>query len=326
VEIGAERTHRPSAIAVTTASYAAGAGRHVESVDLSIVVLAWNNLDLTRACVDSIRNHSEGVSYELILVDNGSDPDAASYAEAAADRAILNSANLGFARGMNQGLAASNGEFVAFCNNDTVMPASWAARLLETARADDRAGIVVPAVTAAPNPVTVRTAPGTQILVLDPFSAPPAAVIYLMRRELMAALGSWEEEYEIASGEDVDLCFKVWVNGLDVVLDERVLVQHVGHATASLLGDWQQLWARNRRQFIAKWSGDADPPRLPTCGPEIFSRNRATARAVAGWMDKYFTTRDRALGQVPASADGGRGNRRSGVLSRSVRRLRRLWK
>jgi GT2 family glycosyltransferase len=325
VEVAAERAHRPSAIAVT-AFHGAGPGRHLESVDLSIVVLAWNNLELTRACVDSIRNHSEGVSYELILVDNGSDADAVSYAEAAADRAILNSANLGFARGMNQGLAAANGEFVAFCNNDTLMPASWAARLLETARADGGAGIVVPAVTAAPNPVTVRTAPGTRILVLDPFSAPPAAVVYVMRRELMAALGAWEEEYEIASGEDVDLCFKVWVNGLDVVLDERVLVEHVGHATASLLGDWQQLWARNRRQFIAKWSGDTDPPRLPACAPEIFSRNRATARAVAGWMDKYFTTRDRALGQGPLSADGRRGSRRSGALSRSLRRLRRLWK
>ena len=43
---------------------------------LSIVVLTWNNLALTRAFVDSVRQETD-VSYELIIVDNGSEPDAA---------------------------------------------------------------------------------------------------------------------------------------------------------------------------------------------------------------------------------------------------------
>jgi hypothetical protein len=34
-------------------------------------------------------------------------------------------------------------------------------------------------------------------------------------------------------------------------------------------------------------------PRLDTCEPPRFARNRETARAVAGWMDRYFTVRDR---------------------------------
>ena len=29
---------------------------------------------------------------------------------------------------------------------------------------------------------------------------------------------AWGEEYEIASGEDVDLAFKAWVNDLDIVV------------------------------------------------------------------------------------------------------------
>ena len=78
----------------------------------------------------------------------------------------------------------------------------------------------------------------------------------------MSALGGWEEEYEIASGEDVDLCFKVWTNDLDVVYDQRVLVQHVGKGSASRLDDWPGLWARNRRHFLDKWSGDAEVPNV----------------------------------------------------------------
>ena len=305
----------------------AGAAGRTSPPDLSVVVLAWDNLHHTRAFVDSVRANTD-VSYELIVVDNGSQPEAADYAQAVADRAVLNSENRGFAPGMNQGLASSRGEYVAFCNNDCVLPPAWASRLVATARAHPRAGIVVPAITAASNPLTVRAEPGTDIAVLDSFSAPPAAVVYVMRRETMSALGGWEEEYEIASGEDVDLCFKVWVNDLDVVFDERVLVAHVGHATAARLDDWPQLWAVNRRRFLAKWMGRADPPRLTSCEPDRFVRNRATARSVAGWMDKYFTIRDRRLERTRArelSAARGPRTRSRRVISGSLRRLRGVF-
>jgi GT2 family glycosyltransferase len=261
-------------------------------VELSIVVPAWNNLSYTRAFVESVRSHTD-TSYELIVVDNGSGPEAAEYARVAADRAILNPENRGFAPAMNQGLGAARGEYVAFCNNDTVMPPAWASRLLATARAHPRAAVVVPAITAASNPVNVRSVPGEGVNVLDPFSAPPAAVVYVMPRQVACDLGGWEEEYEVASGEDVDLCFKVWVNDLDIVFDERVLVDHVGHATGALLSDSETLWAENRRRFLAKWTGAADPTRLARCAPETFARNRATARSVARWMEQYFTIRDR---------------------------------
>jgi GT2 family glycosyltransferase len=305
----------------------AGAAGPMSPPDLSVVVLAWDNLHHTRAFVDSVRANTD-VSYELIVIDNGSRPDAADYAKAVADRSVLNSENRGFAPGMNQGLESARGEYIAFCNNDCLVPPSWASRLVATARAHPRAGIVVPAITAASNPVTVRDEPGADIAVLDSFSAPPAAVVYVMRRETMLALGGWEEEYEIASGEDVDLCFKVWVNDLDVVFDERVLVAHVGHATASRLDDWPQLWAVNRRRFLAKWMGRTDPARLTSCEPDRFVRNRATARAVAGWMDKYFTIRDRQLEQARArerSAVRSPRTRSRRAISGSLRRLRGVF-
>jgi GT2 family glycosyltransferase len=285
-------------------------------IALSVIVVAWNNLDLTRGFVDSARRNTD-VSYELIAVDNGSARDAAEYAREAADHAILNRENHGFAKGMNQGLAIARGEYVAFCNNDTVLPEAWASRLLETARANPRAAIVVPAITVASNPATVRTEPGDEIEAIDPFSAPPAAVVYVMRRQLMRDIGGWEEEYEIASGEDVDLCFKVWANDLDVFFDSRVLVDHVGHATAELLDDWESLWMRNRRHFLDKWMGTQDPPRLATCDPERFARNRATARAAASWMDKYFTIRDRRLGQSRTTSTS-----RAGRLARVISGVR----
>jgi GT2 family glycosyltransferase len=265
---------------------------------LSVVVLAWDNLEYTQLFVESVRQQTD-VPYELIIVDNGSQWEAAHYAERAADTAVMNETNLGFARGMNQGLAIASGEYVAFCNNDTILPEGWATKLVETAEAHPNAGIVVPALTEARNERTVRTEPGTDVEVLDPFSAPPAAVVYVARADVIEALGRWGEEYEIASGEDVDLCFKVWVNELDIVYDQRVLVEHIGKGSASRLDDWEGLWARNRRRFLQKWAGDEPVPRIESCDPQRHERNRAIARATAEWMDRYFTTRDRAR-QRPA--------------------------
>jgi GT2 family glycosyltransferase len=260
---------------------------------LSIVVLAWDNLEYTQRFVESARRHTD-VCYELVVVDNGSEPEAAQYAATAADDAILNDHNLGFARGMNQGLAVARGQYVAFCNNDTVLPRRWASMLLETAAAHPAAGIVVPALTAARGSVTVRSEPGAAVEVLPPFSAPPGAVVYVMRADLVRELGTWDEEYEVASGEDLDLAFTVWVNDLDIVYDQRVLVDHVGKGSASRLQDWPSLWNRNRRRFFEKWKSDGVVPRLETCDETRYERNRATARAVAGWMERYFAARDRA--------------------------------
>jgi glycosyltransferase involved in cell wall biosynthesis/GT2 family glycosyltransferase len=271
---------------------------------LSVVVLAWDNLEYTQLFVESVRRHTD-VPYELIIVDNGSAWEAAHYAELAADVPIMNETNLGFARGMNQGLASAKGDLVAFCNNDTVVPEGWATKLIETAAAHPRAAIVVPALTAARNDATVRTEPGDGIEVLDPFSAPPAAVVYVARAEVIEALGAWGEEFEIASGEDVDLCFKVWVNDLDIVYDQRVLVDHIGKGSASRLDDWEALWARNRQRFLDKWSGDADVPRLDTCDADRFARNRAIARATAQWMERYFTTRERQRKRIDLFGKNG---------------------
>jgi GT2 family glycosyltransferase len=260
--------------------------------ELSVVVLAWDNLLYTQQFVESVRRETD-VAYELVIVDNGSAWEAANYARVAADQVVLNETNLGFARGMNQGLSAARGRYVAFCNNDTVLPPGWAGHLLQTARCHPNAAIVVPAVSAARNLVNVRTAPGTDTEVLPPFSAPPAAIIYVMPAAVVRELGAWGEEYEIASGEDVDLAFKVWLNDRDIVYDQRVLVQHVMKGTASRLDDWQGLWAKNRRRFLDKWMGDGTAPRLAECDPERFARNREIARAVAGWMNSYFGVRDR---------------------------------
>ena len=120
-----------------------------------------------------------------------------------------------------------------------------------------------------------------------------------MPTALIRALGGWSERYAVASGEDLDLAFSVWVNDLDIVFDSRVLVDHVGKVTASGLDDWRGLWLRNRQLFLDVWGGRGEVPQLDTCDPERFARNRETARGVVGWMSRFFNERDQRLPMVP---------------------------
>ena len=40
--------------------------------DVSVVIIAYNRLEKTRRCVESVLQYTTGINYELILVDNGS--------------------------------------------------------------------------------------------------------------------------------------------------------------------------------------------------------------------------------------------------------------
>jgi GT2 family glycosyltransferase len=232
----------------------------------------------------------------LIVVDNGSKPPAAARAAELADVAILNDRNLGFARGMNAGLEMATGRYVAFINNDTEFPPAWARMILETFTTHPRPGILAPAVTAAGNQVTVRDNPGSAVATLTPFGELPSGVVYVMEATVIRQLGGWNESYPIATGEDLDLCFTVWANGRDFVLDERILVRHESEATRSeKLANKPNLWRENLEIFLDKWtSPNPDVPRLQDCPPEEFQQNLAHARGAATWLRRYIELRDEA--------------------------------
>lgn len=265
----------------------------MKTPNLSVVVLAWNKMELTRRCVDSIRSGTHG-KYELILVDNGSTDGGADFAADAADKAVINPENLGFAAGNNSGLAVATGTYVAFINNDTVLPPGWDVPLTGILDSEPHAGMVLPSVTAAGNPVTVRTEPGETVEALLPFGEFPSGVVVVLRRSQIEALGGWNEGYERASGEDLDLAFTVWAHGFDVVLDSRVLVEHASQASMKDVPGLTALYRKNLERFLDRWDRGPDGPLLDTIGREDYLRNLERARTAVAWIRRMLVARDEA--------------------------------
>ena len=294
---------------------------------LSIVIPAWNQLEFTVRCIESVRNNTK-LSYELIVVDNGSESATAARAEQLADRFIGNDTNRGFAAAMNQGLGEAAGRYVAFVNNDTVLPAGWATSLVDTFETLPRPGIVLPAVTAAGNQVSVRSEPSDRITVFPPFTAIPSGVVYLTETSTVRSLGGWNEQYGVASAEDLDLLFTYWANGLQVALDERVLVEHESAVTVSNLPGKHAMYVANRSAFAARWAGaePADIMRLPTCDPADFSANLEKARIAGIWMEQWFRAKDETAAAIAkAEATSGAASSEPDPDPSFVSRMLRRW-
>lgn len=261
--------------------------------DISVVLLSWDGLELTTRCVQSLRSRTDA-EIEIIIVDNGSKPEVQEAVAQLADSWILNPNNLGFASGMNQGLELVRSPRVVFANNDTVFPPGWDGLLVETLESRPEVGLVVPAVTASGNQRTVRQQPGSKIERLLPFSEPPSGIVYLMHSDTSRSLGGWSTEYRIASAEDWDLCFTIWLNGMEIYYDTRVLVEHVSKGTASeKLDDWRLLWRENRNRFLDKWSSDVS--HLVTEGSSVTDQRLEQLRVSIDWMRQFYHTRDELL-------------------------------
>ena len=96
----------------------------------TIVILAWNEWEHTRACLDSLRP-TLGPRDQVVVVDNGSvdgTPDGLRRYRWV--EVVTNAENRGFAAGCNQGAQQARNDVVVFLNNDTVLPARWLDGLL----------------------------------------------------------------------------------------------------------------------------------------------------------------------------------------------------
>ncbi|MDB6169031.1 MAG: glycosyl transferase family protein [Verrucomicrobia bacterium] len=91
--------------------------------DLSIVIINWNGLVVLRDCLASIHGAPQGVTFEVIVVDNASTDESVAVVRRDYPEVIIlcNEQNRGFAAANNQAFAVSRGRHVLLLNNDTVV-------------------------------------------------------------------------------------------------------------------------------------------------------------------------------------------------------------
>lgn len=110
---------------------------------VSIVIVNWNGLPHVREAVLSACAQSYPDT-ELVVVDNGSSDGSREWLKANLSgncRLIALDHNSGFAAGVNHGIRAARGVFVALLNNDASAAADWVSQLV-SATSDPQVGMV----------------------------------------------------------------------------------------------------------------------------------------------------------------------------------------
>ena len=102
-------------------------------IDLSIVIVNWNTAGLLCDCLRALYAAPSRRTFETIIVDNASSDESVTRVRREFPQAqiIQNTQNLGFARGNNQGLRASQGHYVLLLNSDTQASSSALEALLD---------------------------------------------------------------------------------------------------------------------------------------------------------------------------------------------------
>jgi GT2 family glycosyltransferase len=90
---------------------------------LAIVIVSYNTRERTLACLRSAIAEPAGLATQIIVVDNDShDGSAEAIEQQFPDVTVIRAGdNLGFARGVNLGVAASSAEWILLLNPDTVV-------------------------------------------------------------------------------------------------------------------------------------------------------------------------------------------------------------
>ncbi len=115
-------------------------------MDISIIIVSYNTCALLRECLIRVREKTQGVAYEILVVDNASLDESCAMVEKEFPevRLMRNRENLGFSKANNQAINESRGEFVLLLNSDTVLENNAVEILFEFMQAHPRVGVCGP--------------------------------------------------------------------------------------------------------------------------------------------------------------------------------------
>ncbi len=231
----------------------------------SIIIVTYNQIRFTKQCIDSITQRTS-VPYELIFVDNGSTDGTPEYLQTVEGaRVILNSENLGFAGGVNQGIMVAQGKQILLLNNDTVVTTGWLEGLLEALYDRPDTGLVGPVSNQVSGPQQIAV-DYEQLTSLDGFAWKLRSqremtevdrlvgFCLLMRREVVDAIGELDEQFKIGCFEDDDYCRRALEAGFKAYIAQHIFVHHFGSVTFKASGlDFAAIMKENQARYEKKW-------------------------------------------------------------------------
>ena len=249
----------------------------------SIVVVTYQCREAALACLESVYRDTQRVTFEVVVVDNGStDGTVEAIGERFPDvRLVALERNVGFAAGVNAGAKTTVGDYLILLNPDTVATGDAVSNIVRFAEANPEYGLYGGRTLdpdGTPHPGSCWGKPTVWSLfcfatglskafrrspIFDPESLGRwerdtvrevdivTGCLLLVRRSLWEQLGGFDERF-FMYGEDADLALRVQAAGLrNVVTPDAVVLHEIGVSSSSR-GDKLQLLFRGKATLLRK--------------------------------------------------------------------------
>jgi GT2 family glycosyltransferase/SAM-dependent methyltransferase len=253
-----------------------------DAPDVSIVIPLYAHADLTRSALESIRDNTHRVSYEVILVDDAADRETKALLERVdGARAIVNETNQGYLRSMQHGAADARGRWLVLCNNDIEVEPGWLSAMIDCAESERDVAIVTPKFIypdgslAEAGGIIWRDGTGANYgRGGDPGQCYyqyrrdvdyGSAAALMVKRDFWREVGGFDERFLPMYYEDTDLCFEARALGLRVMFEPLARVVHIEGATAGVdeTSGHKRHQDQNRPKFVEKWRERLQKEHLP---------------------------------------------------------------
>jgi GT2 family glycosyltransferase len=246
-------------------------------VDVSIIIVNLNDRELLEPCLASIYEHTHGVSFEVIVVDNHSSDDSVAMITTRFPqvRLIENPQNNRYAIANNQGLEIATGRYIFYLNGDTRLLGNAVKELADFLDQHIEAGavgcqLVYP--DGSHQDACFRFPSALNLLYLLCFArfywktplagnylfngaTTPQPVDFLIgaclmaRHEVLTVCHGMDSDYYFY-GEDSDLCYRIRQHGWPIYhLPQSTKIIHYGGVSSTV-----NLFDNNQRQkYLRGW-------------------------------------------------------------------------
>lgn len=242
-----------------------------DSPDVSIILLNWNKTFLTIDCLISLWEFTSTYKYEVIIVDNGSNP---------LEKHLLNSfspyvtiidldTNRFYGEGNNIGVEHSKGDYVVLLNNDTIVTENWLAPLIDGLNSKPDIGVTGAKLLFPDGTIQEMGAfvdadgnidqkckhtPNNKDYDIQEVDYCSGACLAIRKTDFLQILGfdyTWEPAYY----EDNDLCWKIKLLGKRVIVVPESEVYHLEHVSISNQQElnFTTIIEQNKKKFLARW-------------------------------------------------------------------------
>jgi GT2 family glycosyltransferase len=248
--------------------------------ELSIIIVNYNSLAYLEKCLASIRRNVDGVTLEIVVVDNASSCEDLERLNSEFPEIILvlSRTNLGFAKANNLGFTHCKGAYLLFLNPDTEIVGAAIQVMLSHLRTLPDAGMIGCKLLNADGsvqtsciqrfPTVLNQALNMEYLRLrwphfklwgisplfnNPLCPVDVQVIsgacLMIKREAFENAGKFSEEY-FMYGEDADLCYKIRQIGFKAFYTADASVSHYGGGSTKRTKGTQWSYVMQRRAIL----------------------------------------------------------------------------